>query len=1099
MAINQKDFKIILNAELLYDIINSENSPLLDEYEICLSQIKYTNSFFIKAKEILESLYKIFEEKNPTKKSVLFLETSELLDKLKYKEIKKNAHNNFNNYNGNNIEGLPNCNKLLTICSIFYEELYNEPISNSGIYIRDSPNLLDDLFNNNYQDNREITFELNFMNFKMNIIRAGGHMNKYENRNLFELFPSIFKNRQILETKKIVLNSNDNKLTKFKRTSSYKIKKGNEKVNKYIRLSFIIEEKEDNEIFYRKLKLKLNFILLINIKISIFLNGIYSLDSDIVVTEKFKKEEFVLHFGDYSRNNKYLMKSENSNSLTIKTRKNEKYLKNDKLIKDSNSFVGCKVYSVYHFSSQPNLNEKNKLNTQRTSQKEKNSSNGDDKIIEFNDVGSQNSLTNYSLPKNNFSSNNKFNKIVQFDEKLTSKFKIAKLFLLIIVAIFFFFFILQSIILIKSHKELEERNMFYILIGQYKNCIDTLFFSVLSLICIGESNNSYKCSNFINEITNVAFLYNNLVEILNNNTDTENMKFLNFTELIFFQNQILYKYLDSILINLTKYLASFDENEFINSFNLKVTHYKINQNMKNNSITISPSKEDISFSDFLLLMNSRFGILTNDINNLMRPIYILNKTGDDIFNNVYAQEKLSSYQENIYLMILDYKTFSSYLDFVNDEIGKFSFFRKAKIKKIIYIFTNLNLFLFISILIILIGIVSLYLILIFKILDDVYFEFRKKYGDVLFKDIFVKKIDNLKLLLQFFENDINKTIYNLNGIYNDYHEKYNLKLKEESKLFRKEGKNDIQIKKKNIGCIKLIKIFMKFELYKYTKRKKLYAGGFFFILIMILFTYIGIFAKWISHFKKDEFALKWVDLGSNFSSQTSKLMNNFLIMLLNNQTLDDISSSVEGKDYINYIYSKLTDIYIADKYFYSLNDIPTINDYNLDFDCKGFYQKLSNGIFEELKNKYKNETEKLYNTMIYFCNWSNVMMLKKYKTIYLQLFRQVKIIMENFNNYDSYDGIIKYINNNDDIGRIEIIFLITYTYLIDVINTNVRIMITSMMEKLGNNIIIIGLIYIIMLIILNIILYFVYFRNINRDFNKFIQVKKVFKVCNTSD
>ena len=286
MAVNQKNYKIILNSELLYEIINSENSQLLDDYEICLNEIKYANNFFIKAKEILVSLDKIFEEKNPLKKSLLFLETSELLDKLKYKEIKKNVHNNYNNYNGNNIEGLPNCNKLLTICSIFYEELYNEPISNSGNYIRDNPNLLDDLskllkiitsliififklelviINNNYEDTREITLEVNFTNFKMNIIRAGGHMNIYENKNLFELFPSIFKNRQILETKNIILNSNDNKPIKYKRSSSYKLKKANEKEKKYIRLSFIIEEKENNEIFYRKLKLKLSLILLVNI------------------------------------------------------------------------------------------------------------------------------------------------------------------------------------------------------------------------------------------------------------------------------------------------------------------------------------------------------------------------------------------------------------------------------------------------------------------------------------------------------------------------------------------------------------------------------------------------------------------------------------------------------------------------------------------------------------------------------------------------------------------------------------------------------------------------------------------------------------------
>ena len=44
------------------------------------------------------------------------------------------------------------------------------------------------------------------------------------------------------------------------------------------------------------------------------------------------------------------------------------------------------------------------------------------------------------------------------------------------------------------------------------------------------------------------------------------------------------------------------------------------------------------------------------------------------------------------------------------------------------------------------------------------------------------KIDNLKLLLKFHYNDINKTIYNLNKIYDDYRDSYNLKIKEELKL-----------------------------------------------------------------------------------------------------------------------------------------------------------------------------------------------------------------------------------------------------------------------------------------------------------------------------
>ena len=127
------------------------------------------------------------------------------------------------------------------------------------------------------------------------------------------------------------------------------------------------------------------------------------------------------------------------------------------------------------------------------------------------------------------------------------------------------------------------------------------------------------------------------------------------------------------------------------------------------------------------------------------------------------------------------------------------------------------------------------------------------------------------------------------------------------------------------------------------------------------------------------------------------------------------------------------------------------------------------------------------------------MMFKKYKTIYLQLFKQVKIVLENFNNNESYDNIIKSIKDNDDFGRIQIIFLITYSYLIDIINNNAQIMITTMMKRMGNNIIITALIYITSLIILIFILFFVYFININSDYNKFIQVKKVFNVCNINE
>ena len=84
--------------------------------------------------------------------------------------------------------GVPNCNNLLTICSLFYEELFNETFSNSLIPIRDNPNLIEDLINNNIKNIKQITLEINVINFNVKIIRAGGVMNKYENNNFFDFF-----------------------------------------------------------------------------------------------------------------------------------------------------------------------------------------------------------------------------------------------------------------------------------------------------------------------------------------------------------------------------------------------------------------------------------------------------------------------------------------------------------------------------------------------------------------------------------------------------------------------------------------------------------------------------------------------------------------------------------------------------------------------------------------------------------------------------------------------------------------------------------------------------------------------------------------------
>ena len=208
LCIKEQNYNFLSNIELLFEIINKENSQFIEEHKISLNQIKNSNNFLVKANNIISAIYELINDKNFPQNIFPFFKLAEELKQLELKDIKSVNNRNINNTN--NIEGLPNCSNILTICSLFYEELYNESLSNSGIFIKDTPNLIDDLINSNNRNRKQITLKIDIPNFNATIIRAGGYLNKYENKNFFDFFPSIFKNNQIINMRDLLLDSNNN-------------------------------------------------------------------------------------------------------------------------------------------------------------------------------------------------------------------------------------------------------------------------------------------------------------------------------------------------------------------------------------------------------------------------------------------------------------------------------------------------------------------------------------------------------------------------------------------------------------------------------------------------------------------------------------------------------------------------------------------------------------------------------------------------------------------------------------------------------------------------------------------------------------------------
>jgi hypothetical protein len=225
---------------------------------------------------------------------------------------------------------------------------------------------------------------------------------------------NLFKNEQIFEMKKHLLNLNDcmenTKLKKNKKKPQKNLK-GLEKEKQNINFNFLIEEREGKRIFCKLLKLKLRLITLNHISDKIYLNGIYYIDNDIIVTEKEKNNEILLFFGNKERLKNYMKRNYciNKNKIFIKKFKNEKFLGLEKLVKLFHFLIGDIKYNIYHFleSKKSSIIKLHNIGSEKKlmNNAEEEQMTLLDKInnnIIFNDIASSVSSGNSSTIRNNF-------------------------------------------------------------------------------------------------------------------------------------------------------------------------------------------------------------------------------------------------------------------------------------------------------------------------------------------------------------------------------------------------------------------------------------------------------------------------------------------------------------------------------------------------------------------------------------------------------------------------------------------------------------------------------------------------------------------------
>ena len=320
--------------------------------------------------------------------------------------------------------------------------------------------------------------------------------------------------------------------------------------------------------------------------------------------------------------------------------------------------------------------------------------------------------------------------------------------------------------------------------------------------------------------------------------------FVNFEELLFNQEKVACYLLEKNKEDITNYLVDINLEKYNKIFEDNLTYHKITQHFENNELNLTIKKDKLSFNDAILLVTSRIAILSKNISDLQYPIYLLNKLDEKTaFKNINKGNKLNSYQENFYSLLLDHDGFIKYLNEVINYIEQIVFNRMSLFKKYVYLILLINVFLYIIIFTILFGYMSIYLIIIFQVLKNIYTFLNEKLGDIFIKDIMKKKIDNLKLLLSFYEKDVNSTINELNSIYHNYKESYNLKIKEESKHIRREDmkEKEKETENNNSNLFKLFKCKFFGIFFTYSPKKNIYIYSTIFIIFFCCFDICGIY------------------------------------------------------------------------------------------------------------------------------------------------------------------------------------------------------------------------------------------------------------------
>ena len=1091
----ENNSNLSLNERIILEVLCKDNHSNLDSHKLQINQILLLNDFISLSNKIIKLMKDIVTSSNYHKGQKL-IDLSGLLQEMEDKKFNKNLFHH-------KMENISNSKDIILLCSVVYEEIFNRTLTNSQYPLRENFQPFENM--NIHRNSKLISLALHLRNKNCQIIRAGKELYSNLNKNLFDLFPLIFKqyqinlfmknisdeneNRKIETDNDIIILSNNLKSNRRKNTKrtiyeNELIEKG--KYKDYFEIKLILSENFSSRINYKLLTLNLKVLFNDDNNLYIFFVGFYKINRNILISainldENINGKEKLLFIY-----NKEMKSNKNLNLVSFK-----RYI----VQQEDLGFIISKIitinildtlYNIYNINKKERESELKMIEHHMNNIK--NEDIGKSFIAEsikkhLNEYEDNN--TNASSQQTGSSSSNKASILGFRNKKKNSIFQYGgfnklKRLNLIVFLITFIIFICGFCYL--NHLFITSSNN-YICLYQYREFYQLyyqMFSSILSVGCI--YINEKECTNLIN--------------IYQENYFGNNSNFFNFTLFVMIQNEkLVEKMLEKkkYLVNIHKDIGNKKYNEL---FGKNIKYLRITTNLtEDKSWRLSITEINMQFNEAILIACNHFQSLTSEEK---IPVFILDKAENPFQKrSIYLKNGITDIQKEFYEMVLNYKKYYDEFKTININLAN-SLNKKSNLTQVfIYICLSIDTLILIIIVSLMYLYNNIFEHMVVKIINYINMTINIKNDKFNFSAIFLKKLDNLETILQFYNIDPIIIIKNLNSLYSNY-QQFISSNKRRILANNKKRKSMINDKDNELENIPKHQIVLTKKDVKYLKVNVKYRYIYYFNILLILCIssmFIILFSKYFSR-KKNIYNI--MDKNTSVEVVIYRAINFYHIMLFQNYTIEEVNKNIFERIGKSKLFENF--YYILELAFTNKKEKKNLGSFYKDFEdesnftCSEFYN-YNKDFIQEIENDTKAiNLINITDNLIRLCEYSKVSKYNDYRNVYELYFQYTKNGMLLFNNL-SYEGIIYHINHNPYISTVSFYFNIFMIFMISIINTKPH---TEAINKLIYNLklLISSSESLFLLFYFGIIIfsYFYYIPGINGLCEQIFMLKNIFKI-----